>query len=228
MYDDTRFKSPHGSFSDLIQKSTALELVGDCRGKHILEIGSGTGRFTKELVKHGASVVCVDLSRQMHGHARSAIHNNSVEYFVMSGLHLGFESETFDVCLTINMMSHIKNESLLFAEVKRVLKKSGFFVANFPNMSGLYFPIGELVNIFKRSLQAPVYSKWYTVRGLFSSFKNSGLTPIQILGHMIIPEKYCPTALFEVLKNLDRSLSGSVFTILCGDLFVKLQPLEMK
>lgn len=224
-YDATRFKTSHGVFADFVQKSAVLELLGNCQGKRILEIGSGTGRFTKELVKRGATVVCVDLSRPMHEQSRIAIYNTNVQYFVMSGLDLGFANETFDICLTINMMSHIKDESRIFNEVHRVLKKEGFFLANFPNMSGLYFPIGALVNLFERSLQVPVYSKWYTVGKLTRSFKTNSFVPEQRLGRMIFPKKYCPAVLFKLLNAIDRLLRNPTLSILYGDLFVKLRPL---
>jgi ubiquinone/menaquinone biosynthesis C-methylase UbiE len=225
VYDETRFKSSHGTYSDFVQKSAVLELIGECKGKHILEIGSGTGRFTRELAKRGAHVVCVDLSRKMHEQSRLAINDTLIQYFVSSGFNLGFANETFDICLTINMMSHIKNESMIFNEVCRVLKKEGFFVANFPNMSGLYFPIGAIVNLFERSLQVPVYSKWYTVGELARSFKKSRLIPEKRLGRMIFPKKYCPVALFKLLNMIDRWLASPTFSVLYGDLFVKLRQL---
>ena len=80
IYFNTRFKSRHGLFVDSLQKSKVLKLIGDCKGKRVLEIGSGTGRFTKELVKQGADVVCVDLSRQMHEFSRLSLKRSIVEH----------------------------------------------------------------------------------------------------------------------------------------------------
>lgn len=219
IYDLTRFKSSHGLYEDFVQKSAVLELLGDCKGKRILEIGSGTGRFTKDLVSHGASVVCVDLSRTMHEQSRSSINNSSVEYFVMSGLDLAFEDASFDCCLTVNMMSHIKNSHKLFLEVCRVLKKDGSFVANFPNLSSLYFPIGGFVNLFERSIQVPVYSRWYSVSEVMCSLKSSGLEPVKACGRMIFPKKYCPAPLFVCLKAINSKISR--YSFLSGDLFVR-------
>lgn len=221
VYDETRFRSPHGTYSDFVQKSAVLELIGECKGKRILEIGSGTGRFTRELAKRGAHVVCADLSREMHEQSRLLLPDNSVEYFVMSGSELGFADETFDACLTINVMSHIKNDSEIFAEVSRVLKKGGFFVANFPNMSGIYFPIGVIVNLFKRSLQAPVYSRWYSISGISRSLRYAELIPVRILGQLILPKKYCPFALFNCLREFGNRLMYSDMHFLLGDLLVK-------
>ncbi len=221
VYDDTRFRSSHGAYVDSIQKSAVLELVGNCAGKRILEIGSGTGRFTRELAKRGADVVCVDLSRNMHEHSRLLQPNDSLEYFLMSGLNLGFADESFGGCLTVNVMSHVKNCSAFLAEVSRVLKKGGFFVANFPNMSGIYFPIAGFVNFFERSLQVPVYSRWYSMRTVYRSIRCAGLTPVRVIGHMIFPKKRCPIVLFRCLKEFDIKLSYSSFRHLSGDVFVK-------
>jgi ubiquinone/menaquinone biosynthesis C-methylase UbiE len=221
VYDETRFTSSHGAYSDYAQKSTVLRLLGECKGKYILEIGSGTGRFTRELTKRGAHVVCVDLSRKMHEQSRLVLHFGTADYFVMSGSDLGFATGSFDVCLTVNVMSHVRDTSEVFAEIRRVLKKNGFLIANFPNMSGVYFPIGGFVNLFKRSLQAPVYSKWYTFGHLIRSLKGAGLNPVHIVGRMILPKKFCPTILFNCLRKLDRRISNSSTYFIWGDLFIK-------
>ena len=214
-------KSSHSLYGDYIQKSAVIELLGNCSGKRILEIGSGTGRFTKELVKHGASVVCVDLSCPMHEQSRSSLKGGSVQYFVMSGLDLAFEDESFDACLTVNMMSHIRNDKAIFSQVRRVLKKDGLFVANFPNIGSIYFPVGGFVNLFGRSVQVPVYSRWYSIGKVVRSLRNSGLMPVNILGRMIFPKKYCPTPVFVCLKAINSQLSSSNVRFLAGDLFVQ-------
>lgn len=221
VYEEVRFQSYQGIYTDYIQKSTVLELVGGCKGQSVLEIGSGTGRLTKELVKCGAHVVCVDVSRKMHKYSRSVLDSNSVEYFLMDGVDLGFANNTFDGCLVVNVMSHVKNDSAILMEVSRVLKKGGFFVANFPNILGIYFPIGAVVNLIGRSLQAPVYSRWYTFGRIVHSLRKARLDPIQVLGHMTFPRKYCPTVLFRSLSEIDRRMAHSSFSFLCGQLFVK-------
>lgn len=221
MYEELRFKNYQGIYSKAIQKSIVLKLVGGCKGKSILEIGSGTGRLTKELVKCGANLVCVDFSRKMHEQSRIVLHGKSVEHFVMDGTDLGFADSTFDGCLVVNVMSHIRNDTEILLEVSRVLRKGGFFVANFPNMLGIYFPVGGIVNLLGRSLQAPVYSRWYSLGGIIHSLKDSRLNPVQVIGRMIFPRKYCPEVLFRCLRELDRGILNSSFSFLSGELFVK-------
>lgn len=220
-YEELRFRSYQGMYSDYIQKSIVLQLVGGCKGQHILEIGSGTGRLTEELVECGANLVCVDLSRNMHKYSRAVLNSASVEYSLMDGSDLGFDDNTFDGCLAVNVMSHVENDYEILVEVSRVLKKGGFFVVNFPNMLGIYFPIGAIVNLLGRSLQAPVYSRWYSFGRIVHSLRKARLNPIQVLGHMIYPRKYCPAALFRCLRELDRKMSCSSLSSLSGQLFVK-------
>ena len=139
----------------------------------------------------------------------------------MNGLHLAFKNEAFDVCLTINMMSHIEKVPPIFQEIKRVLKSNGFFVANFPNMSGLYFPIGLLVNLFKRSLQSPVYSRWYSLKEIILFLDSVKLFPTVIIGQVIIPKKYCPVPIFVFMKLFEKKMSNSAFRYLLGDIIIK-------
>jgi len=224
IYNETRFKSYHGLYSDNLQKIAVFSLLGNCKGKRILEIGSGTGRFTKDLIKRGAKVVCVDISRKMHERNRQRNQGNLPDFYVMSALELGFADGTFDGCITINMMSHIKDNVKVFQEVRRVLKVNGVFVANFPNITSLFLPIGASVNAFKRSVQAPVYSKWYTPKEVMTALKTSQLQPTSTFGRITFPKKYCPKPLFLVLKYLNSNANGESFwssSFLQSDLYVK-------
>lgn len=226
VYDQLRFKSPQGIYSSAVQKSIVLELVGDCNGKSILEIGSGTGRLTGELVKRGAYLVCVDLSRKMHEYSRLALDNVSTDYLVMSGANLAFADNVFDGCLAINIMSHVRCHERILREVGRVLKKNGVFVANFPNWTGLYFPVGVAVNCFKRSLQAPVYSRWYSLGEVFRTLENAGLKPVRTLGQMVFPRERCPDIMFRLLRGIDFKVRDSGLKLFSGNLFVKSHKLR--
>jgi len=220
-YERLRFESPQGRYINEVQKSSVLTLLGDCRGKVILEIGSGTGRFTKELAIQGAHVICVDISRKMHQQARLKSEKYPVDYYVMNGTNLAFRDSIFDGCLAINVINHIEDYEQVLAEISRVLKKRGFFVANFPNMLGIYLLIGFLVNVLGRSLQAPVYSHWYTPNEVFTALNKVGLRMVESLGHIIIPEHKFIVVILRFFVNIDRAVRGSKLKLISGNLFVK-------
>lgn len=221
IYNESRFESSHGLYIDSLQKSAVFGLLRYCNGKNILELGSGTGRFTRELAKRGAHVVCVDVSRNMHRQSRRFLPPSMADFFTMSGSRLGFANGSFDACVTVNMMSHVECVPAILSEVNRVLREGGIFVANFPNMSGVYFPIGSAVNFFNHSLRAPVYSRWYAIDTILRFLRSQGLVPVEALAHLVFPGKLCPDFLFESLKRLDAIFASSWTRFLLGDVFIK-------
>jgi ubiquinone/menaquinone biosynthesis C-methylase UbiE len=221
VYNNKRFKSSHGKYSDFVQKSAVFDLLQSCRGKRVLEIGSGTGRFTREMAKRGAHVVCADLSRNMHGQSRAGLPCGSAAFFVMSGSNLAFGDGCFDACVSVNVMSHIENIGAVLSEVRRVLKPGGVFVANFPNYAGFYFPLGTAVNLSRRSVQAKVYSRWYTFGGVFGLLRHVGLEPAGSVCHLVFPVSHCPDFLFKCLVKFDAEMRSSWTRFLLGDVFVK-------
>ena len=163
---DARFNKSQGRYGDYRQRKKVLEFVGSCKGKRILEIGSGTGRFSRELARNGAQVFCVDLSRNMHNQARLLSSYRDSSYFVMKGGSLGFSDETFDACVAINVMSHIKNdfESTVFPEypelkkIKEELYNTGALYASLSGSGS------SLYGIFSFSPEIPKKLKNYFIR----------------------------------------------------------------
>jgi 16S rRNA A1518/A1519 N6-dimethyltransferase RsmA/KsgA/DIM1 with predicted DNA glycosylase/AP lyase activity len=51
----------------------AFHFVGSMAGKNVLEVGSGTGRFTERLLPNASELTCVELSDRMIAHMRARI-----------------------------------------------------------------------------------------------------------------------------------------------------------
>jgi uncharacterized protein YbaR (Trm112 family) len=54
----------HESREEIAALAASLEALGDVTGRRVLGVGSGTGRYTTELLRTAALVVAVDLSRE--------------------------------------------------------------------------------------------------------------------------------------------------------------------
>ena len=105
-----------------------LNVLGDVRGKHILEIGCGAAQFGIELAKRGANVTGIDLSAEQLRHARANIRGAGVAYRLERGNAEDlsrFRSSSFDIVTSDFALGFIDLEKLL-PEVKRVLKPGGF------------------------------------------------------------------------------------------------------
>lgn len=113
-------------------------IVGDCsvRGLDLLDIGCGTGGIDIELVKtHGvAHVTGVDVEDGVLSHARALIARHGLEGRVklmkVEPGPLPFPAEAFDVVFSKDSIIHIHDKHELMAEVFRVLKPGGLFLAS--------------------------------------------------------------------------------------------------
>jgi SAM-dependent methyltransferase len=108
----------------------------DLRGKAVLDIGCGAGGIDVALVEaHGAAFVTgIDVEDDVIDHARRLIDRHGLAARI--GLckvvpgPLPFPPGTFDVVFSKDSIVHITDKAALMAEVFRVLKPGGWFLAS--------------------------------------------------------------------------------------------------
>jgi ubiquinone/menaquinone biosynthesis C-methylase UbiE len=96
-------------------------------GERILDLGCGDGQLSLQIQATGAIVTGVDASESMVAAARGrgikAEHSNVEK--------LPFESHSFDAVFSNAVLHWVKNHDTMLAEVRRVLRPGGRFVAEF-------------------------------------------------------------------------------------------------
>ena len=98
----------------------------------ILEVGCGTGRFSRHLYQDGYwNISGVDISQS--GIAIAKEKCPEVDYFVMHGENLDFAESSFDLVVSFDLVEHIPDVDRHFSEVHRVLKKGGQYIFATPN-----------------------------------------------------------------------------------------------
>ncbi|MGH6874878.1 MAG: class I SAM-dependent methyltransferase [Aestuariivirgaceae bacterium] len=104
-------------------------------GRSVLDIGSGLGGVDVLLATtHGASeVIGIDVEPQLVAAAKEYIAEQGLEdrisfKLVGEGM-LPFPDTRFDVVFSKDAMVHIPDKAALFAQVMRVLKPDGYFIA---------------------------------------------------------------------------------------------------
>jgi SAM-dependent methyltransferase len=114
----------------LILDRPHLELLGDVRGKRILDAGCGEGRFARMLAERGALVTAVDLSARMITNATALERENplGIDYRHQSMCNLSdMESRSFDAAVAYLSLLDVADDHGALREIARVLKDRGRF-----------------------------------------------------------------------------------------------------
>jgi SAM-dependent methyltransferase len=106
----------------------AYHLLGDVRGRQVLELGCGSGANTVCLVARGASVCALDISEDLIGLARRRLAASGCAggaCFVVGTAHeLPLRDASVDVVFGIAILHHL-DLPLVSREVHRVLRQGG-------------------------------------------------------------------------------------------------------
>jgi SAM-dependent methyltransferase len=94
-------------------------------GEHILDLGCGDGQLTLRVAATGAAVEGVDASAEMATAARA----RGVEVAVAAAEELPYGDGAFDAVFSNAALHWVRDQDAMMAEVKRVLKPDGRFVA---------------------------------------------------------------------------------------------------
>jgi SAM-dependent methyltransferase len=95
------------------------------KGERILDLGCGDGQLTARIAAKGVAVSGVDASPEMVAAARS----RGVGSTVAQAEHLPFGDGEFDAVFSNAVLHWVRGQDEMMAEVHRVLRKRGRFVA---------------------------------------------------------------------------------------------------
>lgn len=106
-------------------------LLGDVRGKNVLELGAGAAAGARWLRLRGAQPVAMDLSAGMLKHAVDAARRSrvSVPLVQADAMALPFRDSSFDiVCTAFGAIPFVDDSAAAMREVARVLRPGGSWV----------------------------------------------------------------------------------------------------
>lgn len=120
-----RQESPNNA----IEKPIIYELLGDVKGKHILDLGCGDAAFGRELMAVGAaSYEGVEGSEAMALLAKKSLKETSGTLFQGTMEEYSYPKERFDVVTSRFAIHYIEDVEKLFAKVHASLKEQGHFL----------------------------------------------------------------------------------------------------
>jgi SAM-dependent methyltransferase len=117
-----------------------LRLLGDLRGKRVLDLGCGTGRAAIAFAHQGAIVIALDTNdaRLAAARARAEQAEVKVEWRTGDLADLAFlRAESIDAAFASSSVAEVDDAARLFRQVQRVLKPNGAFVFSYAHPMSL-------------------------------------------------------------------------------------------
>ncbi len=142
-----------------------LKLLGNLRGKKVVEIGCGGAQCGIAMAKKGAKVTGMDQSEEQLKFAKNLAEKNKVKIKFIQGSFQDLrklKSNHYDIAFSAFAFQYSPNLLHLFKQVKRILKKRGIFIFS------LDHPFFDIIN--PKTLKA---QKSYFKTGRYAE-KNKG------------------------------------------------------
>lgn len=124
-----------GSWPEFFEGNKIISLLGDLKGKRVLDAGCGTGRNLVKLLAAGAVVTGVDISPNMILESQKVLQQKGfvAELRVAPLDSLPFPDQSFDIILASSVLDHIKNLKTVLSEFVRLLRPGGKLVIAGPH-----------------------------------------------------------------------------------------------
>lgn len=185
-------------------------------GGQVLEIGCGTGLFTRKFYSATkADITAIDISEELLTEARKLL--PEAAFKTDDAMKMSFQNDTFDVVFGSSVLHHLEFVSAL-NEIYRVLKPGGRMIFAEPNMINPQIFIQKNIPFIKKWLgdspDETAIVRWTFSKLMMSKgFKQVKIFPYDFL-HPIVPKPLISTV--EVIGKLiekvplAREIAGSV------------------
>jgi 2-polyprenyl-3-methyl-5-hydroxy-6-metoxy-1,4-benzoquinol methylase len=189
-------------------------------GMTVLELGCGTGSFTRELARSGADVVAIDVSPELLEIARTNSSAPNVRYQIQNAYALSYSQGVFDSVVGSSVLHHLEIEEAL-RDVYRVLKPGGTIYFTEPNMLNPQIVIQKNITWIKRKLgdspDETAFFRWPLQRLL----QKTGYRDVRIDAFDFLHPK-TPVALIDRMNAFGRVLENvPVISEFAGSLYIR-------
>ena len=173
------------------------------QGSNVLEIGCGTGIFTKRIVERTqANITAIDISPALLQIAEKKV--PEVSFKVENAMDLSFEDESFDCVYGNSTIHHLEIFEAL-NEFYRVLKEGGKLIFSEPNMINPQICLQKKIPYIKKRMgESPdetAINRWR----LNYKLQKCGFRKIKIFPYEFL-HPYTPKNLIKPVRRIEKLL----------------------
>jgi ubiquinone/menaquinone biosynthesis C-methylase UbiE len=122
------FKTPIGALVKEYEQALILDLLRPRANERIVDVGCGTGIFTRPVIAQGAEVVGIDVSKSMLHTARGILPAAKFLPLAADMRALPFRDDQFDKTLSVTALEFVHDAEAAIAELFRVTRPRGYVV----------------------------------------------------------------------------------------------------
>jgi len=119
---DAWYRTPRGRWIGETEYRLLRKLLAPSPGASVLDVGCGTGYFTRRLAGDGFKITGIDSSPAMIHYAQSRRQTDE-EYIIGDARDLPFPDQRFDYCIAITSLCFIREQEQAVAEMARVTRR---------------------------------------------------------------------------------------------------------
>jgi SAM-dependent methyltransferase len=184
----------------------------------VLELGCGTGYFSRALARTGACITAIDISPELLSVAREQCQLDNVNFEIQNAYDLEYSDASFDAVVGSSVLHHLHVEKAI-GEIYRVLRPGGTIRFTEPNMLNPQIAIQKTVPAVKRRLgdspDETAFFRWRLTRLLRRNrFREIDIIPFDFL-HPRLPPFLIPSlkGLADFLEKLPlvSEIAGSLY-----------------
>jgi ubiquinone/menaquinone biosynthesis C-methylase UbiE len=172
------YESPEGQRADALEKASLGQLLEGFAGvERVLEVGGGTGHFTRWLSEQGLISVGLDLSAAMLAQADTL---DGIPLVQGGACRLPFADDTFDLVALVTTLEFLERPRAVLVEALRVARQGLLLgVLNRRSLLGLqrrltgflrptaydaahFYSVGELSHLLRSVAGGEATLKWHT------------------------------------------------------------------
>jgi len=130
-----RFSGPSGKYLLSMQREAILQVLSKPFGDTILDVGGGHGQLVPIFRELGCDITVFGSSDICPERIRHEPNSHKLRYLAGNLLNLPFADQSFDLVISVRLISHIENWERLIEELCRVARNS--VVLDYPTLFSL-------------------------------------------------------------------------------------------
>lgn len=167
----------------------------DLSGLRVLEVGSGTGRFSRAITRAGGRLVACDLGP---GLVRDVVARTACRGVVGDALCLPFRDGVFDLVLSSECIEHTPDPERALREMSRVCRPGGTVCVTTPNRR--WYPVLLAAQrLGLRGFAGP--ERWISPARAAEVLRAAGMQDVRLDGCHLWPFQLAPTRF--LLRRVD-------------------------